>query len=168
MPRSPRHAATRRVTEPPKQPEAARDFEAEIAIAILRQSPRWPSVESALAPLVEDLTLGIAGDAREAIENNEGARLYAVPAVLGGRLPASNQPPEPMKPEVLLDLLRERHADLTKRQAELLAASERFHKQYAKIETEEIAGRAAQFQAQLAALGEEGRGRARAREGARG
>ena len=93
----------------------------------------------------------MASDARDALGANDAAAGPAIAAVTGGSA-RSNQPPEPMAPEVLLDLLKERHADLTKRQAELLAASERFHKQYAKIETEEIAGRAAQFQAQLGAL----------------
>jgi len=150
MPRRPvgRHPSPKTKDEPQPADMATRDFEAELLAGFFRLSPGWAEIERALAPLVEDLSLGIAADATDAIETSSAAPA-AIDLLFRTR---SNQPTEPMAPETLLDLLKERHTPLTKRQAELLAAAERFDKTYPKIETEEVAGKAAQFVGQLSAL----------------
>ena len=146
---STRQQAPKMESEVLPAPEAPPDFEAELIAAILRASPRWPEFEKALAPLVEDLALGIAADAEEALAV-EPAIGPAIEALVGP--PArGNQPPEPIKPEVLRDLLAEKQKELTNRQATLLAGAKRFHEAYETIPNDDVQGNATEFVRQIQA-----------------
>jgi hypothetical protein len=138
-------------SNPPTDPKPAdpeRDFEAEVVITILRDSGKWPAISQALAPIVEDLSLGITGSAFDALVEHKDADT-AIAAVLGDPMQRSNQPPEPIKPEILRDLLAERYGDLAKRQKDLLAGAARFHKANEKITSAETAGKATDFVVQF-------------------
>jgi len=147
MTRRPTHAP-RHKADPLPASEAGRDYEAEVIAALARSSVNWPRLSRALAPLVEDLSLGIAATAADALVTNADA---AADLKWTLEAPPSNQPAGPMAPEVLLDLLKERHGPLVKRQAELIAAAGRFHAKHATIEDEETQGKSAEFIRQIQA-----------------
>lgn len=151
--RRPRAAAPRIArTDPPDirvdPPSAEEIAQTALIMEALRTSPRWPEIQQAFAPLVEDMTLGIEIFAKDVLDHNLNAAA-ATSALIGtGSWNKSNRP-EIIKPDTLLEILKDDYGALTKRQVDLLAAAERFHAANPKIITTEVQAKASDFAVQF-------------------
>jgi hypothetical protein len=161
-PKGPRAAGQpvrRQSTNPaPSQFSGDQTPESVAVYAVVRRLPIWNDLLASLTPLIDNLDLGIEISADAALADDRMRDAIWVqlqerlPALFGIAAPrGSNQPPEPLSPEAMLELLRERHGKLSKRQADLLESAKRFHARFPTIADEDTAGRATTFVSQLKA-----------------